>query len=244
MKFHFFIVCFIVPCFLNAQADIKQIDRKLDSLQTAKLNTEQRIKAYEEQLKQINREINHLQTKKKQLMAELTGDFIQAKTGDGGAVLREKPSSVAPAVANIPPNTSIKVYKEQDNLYFKVEYNGQIGYVSYSTIAQNQEIDDFLMGKTVSTPNSQQTSTTVVRTIDENDPKYQKLVKLYGKDVAIKIINNEVWEGMSVGQVIESIGKPQSKTTLNSDEGVKEVWEYTSYTLEFFNGAVRKIIKK
>ncbi|MCX7861646.1 MAG: SH3 domain-containing protein [Bacteroidales bacterium] len=227
------------------QYTLKQIDRKIDSLQTAKLNTEQRIIAYQEQLKQINKELTDWQAKKKQLIAETTGDVIMAKTGEGGAVLRDKPSALGTAIVNIPPNTPIKVFKEYENLYLKVEYNGQTGYVNYSTIAANQEIDDFLSGKS----NSNQvpknsTQTYIVRSVDESNPRFQKLQKLYGRDNAIRIMNKEVWEGMSIGQVIESIGQPQNKSSINTDQGIKEIWEYSQYTLEFFNGAVAKVIKK
>ncbi len=230
---------------LLAQQSLKQIDKKIDSLQTAKLNTEQRIAAYQEQLKQINRELSELQSKKKQLLAEAVGDIIWAKTGDGGAVLRDKPSTLGTAIINIPPNTPIKVFKEHDNLYFKVEYNGQTGYVNYSTLASNQEIDDFLSGKTTTMPQQKtSTQTTLIRTVDESDPRFQKLQKLYGKDIAIRIMNKEIWEGMSIGQTLESIGQPLSKSNITTDEGVKEVWEYSQYTLEFFNGSLSKIVKK
>jgi len=225
------------------QLTLKQIDKKLDSLQTAKLTTQQRIAAYQDQLNQINKEIADLTNRKKNLLVDVMGDFIQAKTGSGGSVLRDKPSSLGNIIVNIPANTDIKVYKEQQNLYFKVNYKGQEGYVNYSTIAPNQEIDDFLSGKPSNLQVKTQ-STTVVRSVNENDPKYQKLVKLYGKDIAIRIMNNEVWEGMTLGMTIESIGKPNNKTNLTTEEGVKEIWEYNNYKLEFFNGSLSKIIKK
>lgn len=230
---------------LFAQQSLKQIDKKIDSLQTAKLNTEQRIAAYQEQLKQINKELSELQNRKKQLLSEAVGDVIWAKTGDGGAVLRDKPSSLGTAIVNIPPNATIKVFKEHDNLYFKVEYNGQTGYVNYSTIAANQEIDEFLSGKTTTTPAQKTTSqTTIIRTVNETDPRFQKLQKLYGRDIAVRIMNKEIWEGMSIGQTIESIGQPLSKSNITTEQGVKEVWEYPLYTLEFFNGSLSKIVKK
>lgn len=244
MKYFIFFTLFILfYSFAFGQLTIKQIDKKLDSLQTAKLNTQQRISAYQEQLKQINKEIAELNNQKKAIMAENADDYIPAKTGDGGAVLRDKPSALGNSIINIPPNTSIKVYRQQENLYFKVNYNGQEGYVNYSTIAANQAIDDYLNGKPLPQKAKTQT-TTIVRTVNENDPKYQKLIKLYGKDKAIRIMNNEVWEGMSTGMTIESLGKPNSKTNLTTEEGVKEIWEYNDYKLEFLNGSVSKIIKK
>lgn len=244
MKYIVFSTLFILMfSFAFGQQTIKQIDKKLDSLQTAKLNTQQRIAAYQEQLKQINKEIADLNNQKKSIMADQTNDYILAKTGDGGAVLRDKPSVLGNSIMNIPPNTSIKVYRQQENLYFKVNYNGQEGYVNYSTIATNQAIDDYLNGKPIPQQEKTQT-TTIIRTVNENDPKYQKLMKLYGKEIAIRIMNNEIWEGMSTGMTMESIGKPNSKSSLTTAEGVKEIWEYNDYKLEFFNGSVSKIIKK
>ncbi len=245
MKINLIIVATFIYANTIGQLTINQIDKKLDSLQSAKLNTERRIQAYNEQLNQINKEISELQKKKRILLDEITQNVIFARTGEGGAILRDKPSSLGNALQTIPPNTPIKVYKEHENLYLKVEYNNQMGYVSYSTIASNQEIDDFLNGNPSKTiEKKQQSQTTIIRKVDENDPRYQKLQKLYGKETAIRIINQEIWEGMSIGQTIESIGKPQNKTNITTEEGVKEVWEYTNYTLEFFNGSLSKIIKK
>jgi len=245
MKTLLIILLIIIFSDVYSQLTLKQIDKKLDSLQTAKLNAEQRIQAYQNQLKQINKEIEELQVKKKLLLQTITEDYINAKTGSGGSVLRDKPSAISNVVANIPPNTPIKVYKEFDNLYFKAEYNGLIGYVNYSTLEQNQEIDDYLNGINKPKHNvNNQSNTTIIRQVNENDPRFQKLQKLYGKDVAIRIINSEIWEGMSIGQTIESIGKPLNKTSINTDEGIKEVWEYQKYTLEFLNGSLSKIIYK
>ncbi len=238
----FFLLSFIFSSSWG-QLTIKQIDKKLDSLQTSKLTVQQRIAAYQEQLKQINKEIADLQNKKKSQMDQSTGDYINAKTSEGGAVLRDKPSSLGNTITNIPANAPIKVYRQQENLYFKVNYNGSEGYVNYSTIATNQEIDDFLSGKQT-TVQPKPKNTTIVRTVNENDPKFQKISKLYGRDIAMRIMNNEAWEGMTTGMALESIGKPNNKTSLTTDEGVKEIWEYNDYRLEFFNGSVSKVIKK
>lgn len=240
---YIFILLFFIFSKSWGQLTLKQIEKKLDSLQSSKLLVQQRIAAYEEQLKQINKEINYLQSQKRLLMEQLTGDYINATTSEGGAVLRDKPSSLGNVITTIPPNTPIKVYRYHDNLYFKVNYNNIEGYVSYSTIAPNQEIDDFLSGKQTTVRNDNK-NTTIIRSINENDPKFQKLLKLYGREVAVRIMNNEVWEGMTIGMVLESIGKPNNKTSLNTDEGMKEIWEYNDYRLELLNGSVSKIIKK
>lgn len=60
----------------------------------------------------------------------------------------------------------------------------------------------------------------------------------------MRIMNNEVWEGMTTGMALESIGKPNSKSNVTTDQGLKEIWEYNDYRLEFFNGSVSNVIKK
>ncbi len=169
-------------------------------------------------------------------------EFIVAKIMSGGAILRDVPSSTGKTIATIPGNETINVFKYQQNLYFKVSYKGQIGFVSYSTIEQNQQIDDFLIGKEQV---KQDFSTkTIIRTVNESDPRYQKLIKLYGKEKALKIMNGELWQGMSYGMVLESIGKPNSKSSVNSSDGVKDQWIYSDYNLDFINGELKNWTKK
>lgn len=240
----FSLILILLPFTLFSQLTLKQIDKKLDSLQTAKLNTQQRIAAYQEQLKNINKEIEELKNQKSYLMAQSTNEYFIGKTSSGGAILRDKPSVLGKEIITIPPHTEIKVYKEHDNLYLKASYNNLEGYVNYSTLEPNKEIDDFLAGKDTPSYKNNTENKTIIRNINEKDPKFQKLSKLYGRDIAIRIMNKEVWEGMSPGMLIESIGNPNQKTSLQTNEGIKENWEYNDYTIVLFNGSVSKIIKK
>lgn len=242
MKKYIFILAgvFFSNCIL-AQP-LARINQQLDSLNNVKKDLQVKIKDCQSQLQVIKTQIDALETKKSLLNRETSsGDFITAKVSTGGAILRDAPSSTGKTLLTIPANETIQVYRYQQNLYFKVVYNSQVGYVSYSTIAQNQEIDDYLAGKEVV---KQPVTTTTVRTVDENDPKYQKLVKLYGKENAIKIMNSELWQGMSYGMVIESMGKPVSKNSENTTEGSKEIWVYSNYTLTFLNGELKDWKKK
>ena len=112
--------------------------------------------------------------------------------------------------------------------------------ISYLNLKSSPEIED-LMNKT-NTLNKNQTkkSTTVVRTADTNSPKYRRLVKIYGKDKTIKLINGEVWKGMSHGMVVESIGQPSEQKSVNSPKGLIETWKYSNKTITFLNGSVDK----
>ncbi|MCX7954549.1 MAG: SH3 domain-containing protein [Bacteroidales bacterium] len=239
------IVSLIVFPFCMFSQTIEQINKKIDSLKNEQQNIQQRIRAYEEMQKRIQNEIIQLEQKKSQLMHLKMQDYFLVKVSSSGSILRDKPSSLGTEISTIPPNTQIKVFKEQQNLYLKAEYNGKIGYVSYSTLIPTPELDNFLEGKEVIIPEQPTTSETkIIKNIDTSDPRYQKLKNLYGHDNAIRILNKEVWKGMTMGMTIESIGKPLSKQSFIDEEGNKEVWEYNNYTIQFTNGSISKIIYK
>jgi len=237
MKYLILVLLFEIITTANAQNS-----KQLDSLYNLKKNIQIKIKDLQDQLGGVNSKISALELKKNNSYTSTqNSDFINAQVSAGGAILRETPSSTGKTLAVIPAKEKISVYRFQQNLYLKVLYKGQTGFVSYSTIEQNQDIDDFISGKE---PVKQPVTTSIVRTVNENDPRFQKLVKLYGRDNAIKIINGELWQGMSYGMVLESIGKPNSKTQSNTDDGLKEHWIYSDYNLEFNNGELKNWIKK
>lgn len=243
MKNLFFIIVLISVSVYGHAQSVAQINKQLDSLNNVKKSVQAKIKDMQLQLQTIKQKMDALEEKKASLTASnpSNNDFIVAQVMSGGSILRDAPASTGKTILTIPANETIHVFRNQQNLYFKVSYKDQIGYVSYSTIAQNQEIDDFLSGKE---PVKKPITTTTIRTIDDKDPRYQKLVKLYGQDNAVKIMNGELWQGMSYGMVLESIGKPNSKTSANSPEGVKEQWIYNDYSLDFKNGELKNWTKK
>ncbi len=244
MKSIFLIFGLLAISYLAQNQNLTQINKQLDSLNNLRKNVQVKIKDLQLQMQTLKQQIDDLEAKKASLSATNSSsdnDFIVAQVMSGGAILRDAPTSTGKTLLTIPGNETINVFRSQQNLYFKVSYKNQVGYVSYSTIAQNQQIDDFLAGKE---PVKQPVTTTVVRSVNENDPRYQKLVKLYGKDNAIKLMNGELWQGMSYGMVLESIGKPNSKNSSNTPDGVKEQWLYNDYTLDFLNGELKNWIKK
>lgn len=232
----FVFLLFLTPYLLSGQTNF---DKKIDSLKNIKSNTQAQIRNLQVELGNINKKIEDLENLKKNQGPINT---ISAQVSAGGSILRDAPNSMGNTVLNIPAGANIQVYREQQNLYFKVSYGGKTGYVSYSTIEQNNEIDNYLSGKT-STPKNNST-TAIVRKVDESDPKYQKLKKLYGQDTAIRLMNSELWTGMSPGMVLESIGKPNSKQTQTNSSGNVELWIYNDVTVEFSNGEVTKYNKK
>lgn len=238
------ILALFIGCLGNAQ-NLTQINKQLDSLNGLRKNIQIKVKDLQDQLHDVKIKIDGLEAKKAAMPGfsnNAQEDFIVAKVMSGGAILRDAPSSTGKTIVSIPGNETINVFRNQQNLYFKVSYKGQTGYLSYSTIEQNQQIDDYLAGKETVKQNT--STTTIIRTVNDSDPRFQKLLKLYGREKAVKIINGELWQGMSYGMVLESIGKPNSKSSGNTNEGVKEQWIYSDYNLDFINGELKNWTKK
>jgi hypothetical protein len=139
----------VIFCSLYSQP-LTQINKQLDSLQNLRKNVQIKIKDLQDQLHDVKDKIDNLEAKKASMTSVSTAtdnDFIKAQVMPGGAILRDAPSSTGNTLITIPGNETINVYRNQQNLYFKASYKNQTGYLSYSTIAQNQEIDDYLAGK-------------------------------------------------------------------------------------------------
>lgn len=77
----------------------------------------------------------------------------------------------------------------------------------------------------------------------KHDEKYAKdLEKKWGKKTAQAILNKDVFIGMTTEQVIESMGEPQNRTTIETAKGKLEQWTYLEgRTLLMLNGKVNAI---
>ncbi|MFH2094066.1 MAG: hypothetical protein ABIJ16_00085, partial [Bacteroidota bacterium] len=180
-----------------------------------------------------------LEEKKKSIEASSSsGGTIVATVNSLEGILRDKPSSLGAELARIKEGEKIVVHREHQGLYFKVTYLGKTGYLNYSSITSNPEIDKLLTEGNSNTTNNN-TSVTVIRNVDTSDPKYQRLEKIYGKEKAMMIMNGELWEGMSHGQVLESLGKPSSKSSKNTLDGLQETWTFPGKELTFLNGELK-----
>lgn len=209
--------------------------------QTANLNKllhrqaelERSISYYQKELKDVKIKIENLRnaTPTTEIVSE-SGQKIVAETGDKETVLRLSPNAQAAEIMKIPANTTIYVHHEHQGMYFKTTYYGKEGWVNYTSIESHPEIDAMIQKPKASS------STTKIVTIDEKDPKYQRLAKIYGREKAVKMINKDLWKGMSHGQVKETLGKAPSQTRENSPKGLKEEWTYPNQKLIFLNGTL------
>ncbi len=234
MKHIILISVFTALYFSTYAQSLKEINTRIDSLEgtLAKLRIEKELI-----IKKETQALNLLkiyQHKKNKLEAPASNGDIVAKTAETGGILRDEP--MGNEIMKIPANSTIYVKREHQNLYFKVTYNGKSGYLSYNSIESNREIDMVLTKK----KNPSTTTTNTTNTTNPNNKKLESLSKVYGKEKAIKLVNGELWEGMSPGMVIESIGRPTNSTKEDSDWGSKEIWIYKNKELTFINGALKR----
>ena len=220
-----------------------QSGQELAKLQQEKRNIENQISILKAQLKEIDNKIYNLNSNPGTstiIISSTSNGLISAKVSSGGAILRATPASSGQIITTIKENETLYLYEEVQNLYIKAKYYGKDGWVSYLNLKTSPEIEE-LMNKTNSSNKSKVTkSTTTIRTVDTNSPKYKRLVKIYGKDKTIKLMNGEIWKGMSHGMVVESLGQPSEQKSVNSPKGLIETWKYQNKTITFLNGSVDK----
>lgn len=209
------------------------IDAEIATLKTKKKDVQSQIKTLQTELQKINTDIEALEAKK--AAAITTPGTVVGTINSLEGILRSEPSSLGTEIAKIKEGEKVSVFHEHEGLYLKVSYMGKTGWLNYSSLNGNPEIDKIL---TETKQQNQNTSTTVVRTVDPNDPKYLRLSKLYGKDKALQIMNGEIFKGMSTGMVIESLGQPVSKKSLNTLDGMQDIWVYAKKEVTFMNGEV------
>ncbi len=219
-----------------------QTGQELTKLQQEKRNIENQISILKAQLKEVDNKIYKLNSNPGTstiIISSTSNGLISAKVSSGGAILRANPASSGQIITTIKENETLYLYKEVQNLYIKAKYYGKDGWVSYLNLKSSPEIEE-LMNKTNSAQKAKPKSTTTIRTVDTNSPKYKRLVKIYGKDKTIKLMNGELWKGMSHGMVIESLGQPSERKSVNSPKGLIETWKYSNKTVTFLNGSVDK----
>ena len=215
-------------------------NKTYEELKTEKLNLQNQISLMQSQLKAVNLEMEKLKNGTANVVFEGSGNNrIEANAGSGGAILRDKSSSTGNIVSTIKAGEAVLLYKEKNGLYIKAAYNGQLGWISYTSLKANTELDNFMTGKTTSTSTTKPISTTSISTVDTNSPRYKRISKLYGHEKAVKIINKQLWKGMSHGMVVEALGQPSERKSVNTTEGLKEDWKYSDRNLVFLNGELK-----
>ena len=230
MKYTITSILLILQVFVFSQTQTKNMNKLLQR----KAELERSISYYQKELTDVKLEILQLKQASSQnhvTIVSESGNKILA-TVNSNTSLKASANVNAAEIMAIPANATIYVHHEHQGMYFKTTYYGKVGWVNYTKINSQPEIDAM-----IETPKTSG-STTKIITVDKSDPKYIRLKKIYGEQKAIRMINKDLWAGMSHGQVRESLGKSLSQTRENTAKGLKEEWTYSDRKVIFLNGSL------
>lgn len=193
---------------------ISSIDSKIDSLNQRKTQLKELISSK-------TNTVNQLEFKKE----SKTG--IPTKINFIGGSLRSKPSISSNVIANLNEGDVILIYDWFQDPFFRASYEGNFGYISYSSLSENKFINSIT---------SKLENKDAEKRKQEN-PKLNRLSKKYGDAIAKKIINRELWIGMTNDMAIEVLGTPDDINRTTTAYGVREQWVYNyGKYLYFENG--------
>lgn len=172
-------------------------------------------------LKNVNSRIDSLLMllNKQEYLAQFEeSNGISAKTSSEGK-MRVSPSVASNVIIEIPEGEEVKLFKEFKFPFFKVLYNGKVGYLSYGSLERNKYIE----------------------LVVSNKREKQDDIKSASKESSVTakyaIVFNMLDLGMTKQQVLDIVNKPNDINRTVSTYGTREQWVYpNSVYLYFENG--------
>ena len=127
------------------------------------------------------------------------------------ATIISQPHSKGKPIQNIPISQSVQVY-DYENGYWLISVNSIVGYVKDHQLINNAQMDDY-----------------------QFELRLEELSHTYGKKSALKIINHQVWYGMTKKMARASIGEPLNIQQVTGYYGLRQRWNYKDRYLIFEN---------
>lgn len=152
---------------------------------------------------------------------------IDVKTTKETRLLHEKSIAFASDMYKIKPGETIKVI-DYDYDWYTVTYKDSTGFVYYPFLMEILELNDFKAKK-----QSQHDGERYAKKMAEFKAKW-------GKN-AEKILNHQLWIGMSKKEAVASIGNPESVNSTTTADGTSDQWVYKNRYLYFDNGVLTTI---
>jgi DNA integrity scanning protein DisA with diadenylate cyclase activity len=191
------------------------IDEKIDSLETLKFDLDQKITVIRKKINQVE-----LQNQKEK--------GIPTKISSMGGKLRDTPSLVGNTIAELNENDEILIYDWFQKPYFKASFEGKAGYISYSSLVENEFIKNALG----------EIKAEQFKKLEEDNPKFARLIKKYGKATAARIMAKDIWIGMTSEMAQDALGKPGDINRSTFSWGVHEQWVYSNGKYLYFEDGV------
>jgi len=165
------------------------------------------------------------------------------------AKLRSDSKPKAPVLLNIPSKSTVVVFNEYINGFYKVRYQKKIGYLRDAYFGSDY-LNDLANYDQITDPNKKivlsalyekrlhQTQNSAEKTKLAKNQKRKILIDKYGERDALRILNRKIWLGMTKEMAIQSIGNPTDIKRTVFSFGVHELWVYSNLYLHFEDGVL------
>ena len=145
-----------------------------------------------------------------------------------GGKLRDTTSLVGNTIAELNENDEILIYDWFQKPYFKASFEGKAGYISYSSLVENEFIKNALG----------EIKAEQFKKLEEDNPKFARLIKKYGKATAARIMAKDIWIGMTSEMAQDALGKPGDINRSTFSWGVHEQCVYSNGKYLYFEDGV------
>lgn len=215
--------------------------QKIDSLSTE-------IRSLEQREENIDHQIDSLTSVKSQIVDRISGlkesinliefqrdleEGIPTKITGVIAMLRDEPSVAGNAIAELVNGDEVLIYDWFEKPYVRASYEGKFGYISYGSLERNEYVQSLW----------NRVEQKELDELNEKDPRFNILSKKYGRSTAIKIVNGEIWIGMTSEMAKDAVGRPRDINRTVNSWGVREQWVYSDGLYLYFDNGILTTIQ-
>jgi hypothetical protein len=245
------LITMLIPLFGICQNSINQSNT--EKLRLKKESLTKQIKVLQDSLVKINQEILAIQNT---AIAKVGNQEVKTplwgEIGIPFALMYLEPKDYALVIDTIQESTKVKILDIDGFLatFIKTEFNNKIGYIYKSDIKQNKQFDKFrdsvkiikeredkLLKQEKANNLANREKEDLLRAQEKAKQDYKekekRLNQEYGIAITSKILNREIWIGMSKKMAIESLGKPKNVNRTVTPNIVTEQWVYLTKFLYF-----------
>lgn len=239
-------VFFAAPAIVFAQS-VSQINTRIDSLESVKKDLESKLNTINNEIDGLKKMLETVSTTMIHQMDKVFGKTMSK------AVLYSEASPFSQKMIEIPKNSVLELLDYED-MYYKVIYKWQTGFVLELDVVENDTLKLFKNKKSrerateaeiqrqkqtaearaSKTKRAQKEEIRKKAEAEKEKLRQQKLIETFGETIAGKILEHKIWLGMTREMAKESIGLPNDINRTVNAAVVREQWVYDSKKLYLY----------
>ena len=226
----YLIICLTLLLGTNTQGKtVDKLKLQIDSLTKRK-------SILENELESVTQEIEAKEKLLTESQNQEPDKILQVTTIRETVMLDSKSVVNGKKVSEIKKGERLALLNYENNFYF-VSFKGMKGYVYYVYLNGITNVNDF---KTYWTNKNAENQRIEKRNelAEKTEKRYQRLSDEFGAGDASKLIEKQIWIGMTDKMAIASIGLPDKVNRSNFSSGTHEQWVYKDKYLYFENGVL------